>query len=177
MLKKILGVLALVVIAFLGYVALQPKEGHIERSVSIAAPPSAIFPHVNDLRQWNAWSPWAKLDPNAKVSFDGPAAGTGAKFAWSGNDQVGEGAMTIVDSKPDERIDIHTDFTKPFAGSSASDFTFKPEGNSTLVTWHMKNDLSSFFVRGMCIIFNGDKMMGAEFDKGLASLKAVVEGR
>jgi hypothetical protein len=164
------------VLAFLGYVAMQPTEGHVVRSATIAAPPAAVFPHVNELKKWDAWSPWAKLDPNAKVSFAGPVAGAGAKFSWSGNDEIGEGTMTIVDSKPDELVNIRTDFTKPFAGTSVTDFTFKPEGGSTVVTWDMKTDQSSFLMRAMCVIFNGNKMIGDQFEKGLSSLKTVVEG-
>ncbi len=97
-----------------------------------------VFPHVNELKAWDAWSPWAKLDPNAKTTFEGPASGNGAVFAWSGNDEVGEGKMTILDSRPDEAIKIKTEFIKPFPGSSTSGFTFKPEGDKTVVTWNMR---------------------------------------
>jgi hypothetical protein len=174
MLKKILITIVVLVAGFAGYVALQPPELHIERTATIAAPPSAIFPHVNELKAWDAWSPWAKLDPNAKATFEGPASGNGAVFAWSGNDEVGEGKMTILDSRPDEAIKIRTEFVKPFPGSSVSGFTFKPEGDKTVVTWDMQSE-QPFLMRAMCIIFNGKKMIGDQFDKGLLNLKAVVE--
>src|SRR5690242_20234947 len=99
-------VLALVVIvgALAGYVSTKPNEFRVERSATIAASPDAVFEHVNDFRKWEAWSPWAKLDPTAKNSFEGTESGKGAVFKWVGNDKVGEGAMTIVDSQPPERL-------------------------------------------------------------------------
>lgn len=174
MVRKLLIAIVVLVAGFAGYVALQPPELRIERSATIAAPPSAVFLHVNELKAWDAWSPWAKLDPNAKITFEGPAAGNGAVFGWSGNDDIGEGKMTIVESRPTELIRIRTDFTKPFAGTSTTDFTFKPEGDKTLVTWEMRSE-QSFLIRAMCIIFNGKKMIGDQLDKGLANLKAVAE--
>ena len=169
MLKKIALALLLIVLAFAGYVAMQPAVGTVTRSATIAAPPSAVFPYVNDLHKWQDWSPWAKLDPNAKVTFEGPEAGTGAAFSWSGNSEVGEGKMTIVESKPDEYVKMNIDFVKPFANTSVAEFQLKPEGAGTNVTWSMTGD-RPFFVRAMCILMNGDKMVGDSFEKGLASL-------
>ena len=97
MLKTIALALLVIVLAFAGYVALQPAVGTVTRSATIAAPPSAVFPYVNDLHKWQDWSPWAKLDPNAKATFDGPQAGPGAIFSWSGDNEVGEGKMTIAE--------------------------------------------------------------------------------
>jgi hypothetical protein len=174
MVKKLLIAIVVLVAGFAGYVAMQPPEGRVARSVTIAAPPAAIFPHVNELKAWDAWSPWAKLDPNAKTTLAGPPSGNGAVFGWSGNDDIGEGKMTIVESRPTELIKIRTDFTKPFTGTSNTDFTFKPEGDKTLVTWEMRSQ-QSFLIRAMCIIFNGDKIIGDQFEKGLANLKAVAE--
>jgi hypothetical protein len=141
----------------------------------IAAPAADVFAHVNDLHKWDAWSPWAKLDPNAKVGFEGAAAGKGAAFTWSGNDSVGEGRMTITESRPSELISIKVDFTRPFEGSSTSQFTFKPEGNRTAVTWTMSGR-QGFIAKAVCLVMNGKKMMGGEMEKGLAQLKAVAEG-
>jgi len=174
MVKKLLIAIVVLVAGFAGYVALQSPELHIERSATIAAPPSAVFPHVNDLKAWDAWSPWAKLDPNAKVTFEGPSSGSGAVFGWSGNDDIGEGKMIIAESRPNELIKIKTEFTKPIAGISKTDFTFKPEGDKTVVTWDMRSE-QPFLMRAMCIIFNGKKMIGDQFEKGLANLKAVAE--
>jgi len=174
MLKKILAVLVVLVAAFAVYVALQPNDFRVERTATIAAPAPDVFAQVNDLHKWDAWSPWAKLDPNAKVGFEGPPAGKGAVFTWSGNDEIGEGRMTVVESRPNELVDIDVAFTKPFEGSSNSRFDFKPEGNQTVVTWSMGGP-QNFFMKAMCIVFNGKKMMGGEMEKGLAQLKAVAE--
>jgi hypothetical protein len=173
-LKKILAVIVVLIAAFAGYVAMQPNDLRVGRTATIAAPASDVFAHVNDLHKWDAWSPWAKMDPNAKVGFEGPAAGKGAVFTWSGNDKVGEGRMTVVDSRPNELVDLNVAFTKPFAGSSNSRFDLKPEGNQTVVNWSMGGP-QNFLMKAMCIVFNGRKMMGSEMDEGLANLKAVAE--
>jgi hypothetical protein len=173
-LKKILIALVVLIAAFAGYVAMQPNDLHVERTATIAASPPAVFEHVNDLHKWDAWSPWAKIDPNAKLGFEGPAAGKGAVFTWSGNKEVGAGKMTVVDSRPAELVDIDVAFTEPFEGSSNSRFDLKPEGNQTLVTWTMGGP-QNFVEKAMCIVFNGKKMIGDEMEKGLAKLKTVAE--
>ena len=129
-LKRLLIGLALLAAAFATVVALQPADYRLTRQTVIAAPAATIFPHVNDLRQWEDWSPWAKLDPNARVSFEGPPAGVGAMFHWAGNDKVGVGTMMITESKPNERIATRTDFMKPFEGTSNSDFIFSEAGGA-----------------------------------------------
>lgn len=174
MLKKILAVLVVLIAAFAGYVTMQPNELHVERTATISAPASDVFAQVNDLHKWDAWSPWAKLDPNAKVGFEGPGAGKGAVFTWSGNDQIGEGRMTVAESRPNELVDLDVAFTKPFENTSNSTFTFKPEGNQTAVTWSMSGH-QNFFERAMCIVFRGKQMVGGQMEKGLAQLKAVAE--
>lgn len=174
MFRWIIGILLVLIAGFAGYVALQPDVLHIERQTTIAAAPAVVFDNVNSLKKWDAWSPWAKLDPNAKMSFEGPAEGNNAVFAWSGNDQIGEGKMTIVDSRPAELVDVRVDFIKPFENTSSSKFEFKPEANQTLVTWSMGGK-QNFLEKAMCIVFNGKKMLGDEMDKGLANLKAVAE--
>jgi uncharacterized protein YndB with AHSA1/START domain len=173
MLKTIALALLVIVLAFAGYVALQPAVGTVTRSATIAAPPSAVFPYVNDLHKWQDWSPWAKLDPNAKATFGGSQAGTGAVFSWSGNNEVGEGKMTIAESKPDDYVKTNIDFAKPFAGTSVAEFQLKPEGAGTNVTWSMTGE-RPFFMRAMCILFNGDKMVGDMFEKGLENLGKVA---
>src|SRR3954468_3377322 len=141
MLKKILigiaTVVAIVIVGFLLAVSMQPNEFRISRSAKMAAPPSAVFAQVNDFHSWDAWSPWAKLDPNAKVTFEGPTSGDGATFTWSGNDKVGVGRQTITESVPDELIRIKLEFEKPFKATSTAEFTFKPQADQTLVTWSM----------------------------------------
>jgi hypothetical protein len=175
MIKKILAVLVVLIAAFAGYVALQPNELVVERQATIAATPDKVFGEVNDLHKWDAWSPWAKLDPMAKIGFEGPAAGKDAGFTWSGNDKVGEGRMTIVESRPAELVDINVAFTKPFENTSSSKFAFKPEADKTVVTWTM-NGKQNFVEKAMCIVFNGKKMLGDEMEKGLSNLKTVAEG-
>jgi uncharacterized protein YndB with AHSA1/START domain len=174
MLRTILIILVVLIAGFAGVVAMQPSEFKVERTATINAPAAAVFPHVNDLHKWDAWSPWAKLDPNAKVGFEGPQAGKDAVFTWSGNDSIGEGRMTIVESRPADLVSIKVDFTRPFAGTSTSEFAFKPDGNGTAVTWTMSGH-HDFIAKAMCLIMNGQKMMGGEMEKGLAQLKSVAE--
>lgn len=174
MFKKILIVLVTLIVVLVGVVAVQPAEFRITRSATIAAPPSAVFEQVNDFHKWNDWSPWAKLDSHAKNTFEGPAAGTGAKFAWSGNNEVGEGSMTITKSKPSERILMDLVFVKPFAATNVTEFTFRPDGAGTAVTWSM-NGRNNFIGKAVGLFMNCDKMVGGQFEKGFANLKAVVE--
>jgi hypothetical protein len=175
MLKKILLGLVVVIAAFLGVVALQPSEFRVARSGVVSAPAPEVFAQVNDFHKWEAWSPWAKLDPAAKASFDGPPAGKGAIFRWAGNNQVGEGTMTLAESRPSDLVRIEIDFVKPMAGTSVAEFTFKPQGNQTAVTWAMSGE-KNFISKAICMFVDQDKMIGGSFEKGLASLKSVVEG-
>ena len=174
MITKILIILAAIVAAFAIIVALQPSDFRVTRTTTISAPPPAVFAEVNDFHKWDAWSPWAKLDPAAKNSFDGPAAGTGAMFKWSGNNEVGEGSMTITESRPSDLIRIKLDFTKPFEATNTTEFTFKPEGNQTMVTWSMFGT-NNFIAKAFCLFNSMDKMVGGQFEKGLASMKSIVE--
>lgn len=174
MLKRLLfGLLALIA-ATLVVVWLQPDDYRLTRSTTIMAPAAEIFPHVNDLRQWEDWSPWAKVDPNAKVSFEGPPAGSGAMFHWSGNDKVGAGTMTITESKPNERVATRTDFMKPFEGTSDAEFIFSGQGNQTNVIWTMTGK-QTFIGKAICLVMNMEKTVGPDFEKGLAQLKAISE--
>lgn len=178
MLKKtLLGVAAaivLVVLVFIIVVAMKPSDFRVTRSAKMAAPPASVFAQVNDYHNWDAWSPWAKLDPDAKVSFDGPTSGVGAKFSWSGNDKVGEGRQEIIESRPDELIRIKLDFTRPMQDTSTTEFVFKPVGDQTEVTWSMFGK-TNFIGKAMCMFMDMDKMVGGDFEKGLASLKTIVE--
>ncbi|MEA3208697.1 MAG: hypothetical protein QOE70_1754 [Chthoniobacter sp.] len=174
MLKYILLGLAAIIVIFLIVVAFQPADFRISRSAIVAAPPAAVFEQVNDFHKWNAWSPWAKLDPNAKNTFEGPPAGVGAGFAWAGNNEVGEGRMTITESEPNELVLMKLEFIKPFAATNITEFTFKPEGNQTAVTWSMSGH-NNFIGKAMSLIMNCDKMVGGQFEQGFANLKAIVE--
>ena len=174
MVKKILIALAAVVILFVAVVAMQPSEFRIVRSAIISAPATAVFAQVNDFHKWEAWSPWAKLDPTMKQTFDGAPAGTGAGYAWVGNSEVGEGRMTITESHPSDLIKIKLEFIKPFAANSNTIFTFKPEGNQNRVTWAMDGD-KNFIAKAFHLFMNIDKMVGGDFEKGLAQMKSVSE--
>jgi uncharacterized protein YndB with AHSA1/START domain len=166
--------LAAIVVLFLAIAAMQPSDFRVARSTTISASPAAIFSHVNDFRQWATWNPWGKIDPAMKVTYEGEPTGTGAVYTWAGNGQVGEGRMTIAQSNPPDLIQIAMEFKKPFAGNNIAEFTFKPEGNQTVVTWSMsgKNNLMA---KAIHLVMNMDKMIGGQFEKGLADMKAVVE--
>lgn len=178
MLKKILlggaAVVALLLIGFLAVVGMQPAEFRIARSLAMAAPPERVFEQVNDLRKSPDWSPWIKLDPNIKNSFEGPESGEGAIYKWSGNDEVGEGSMTIVESKPNERVRMKLTFLRPMEDTAEAEFTLKPEGEKTSVTWSMSGK-HNFLSKAVCLFMDMDKMIGDKYEEGLASMKQIVE--
>ena len=170
---KILIALGIVAVVFVVVVALRPSDFRVTRSATVAAPAEAVFAQVNDLHNWEAWSPWAKLDPAAKTTYDGPAAGVGAGFAWDGNNKVGQGHMAITESRPHELIRFKLDFLKPFKGTNMAEFTFKAEGNQTEVTWTMSGEYN-FISKAIGLFINCDKMVGGQFEQGLAQLNSVV---
>lgn len=172
MIKKILIALVLLIVVLVIVVAFQPADYRVSRSATISAPPAVVFAQVNDLHKWEAWSPWAKLDPAAKTSYAGPEAGTGAMMKWAGNSKVGTGMMTITESKPNELVRFKLDFVKPFEGTSTAEFNFKPQGEQTLVTWSMEGK-NNFIGKGISLFMSMDKMIGGQFEKGLADLKSV----
>jgi hypothetical protein len=174
MIKKILIALGLILIFLAVVVALQPADFRVLRSAAIHAPASVVFAQVNDFHNWDAWSPWAKLDPTMKQTFEGSPAGVGAVYSWDGNNKVGAGRMAITESKPAELIRIKLDFLRPFAATNPTEFTFKSEGNNTTVTWSMSGH-NNFISKAFCLFMNMDKMVGGDFEKGLAQMKNVAE--
>lgn len=176
MILYILIALAVVIVGLLLFVATRPEDFCITRSATIPAPASILFEQVNDFHHWNAWSPWAKMDPNVKNTFAGPASGVGASFHWNGNKQVGEGIMTITESQPDQSIRIKLQFLKPFQATHNVTFTFKPAGDQTVVTWSMSGK-NSFMAKAFTLLMDCDKMIGTQYEKGLANLASVVEAR
>ena len=174
MIAKILIGLALLIALFLIVAAFQPAEYRVTRSISINAPAETVFAHVNDFQAWSAWSPWEKLDPAMKRTYEGPRAGQGAIYGWTGNGKVGEGRMMILESRPPELIRIQLDFVKPFASTAQAEYTFRPENGKTAVTWTMTGS-KNFLSKAMCMIVSMDKMVGGDFEKGLAQLKSVAE--
>jgi len=175
MLLKVLIVVAVILVVLVVIVALQPSDFRVTRSATMSAPAPAVFAQVNDFHKWEAWNPWGKIDPAMKQTYEGAPAGTGAINTWVGNKEVGEGRMTIVESHPSDLIRIKLEFFKPFAATNTAEFTFKPEGNQTVVTWSMSGD-KNFMAKAVHLFMNMDKMIGGQFDKGLAAMKSIVEG-
>lgn len=173
LIKIVLGMSALAAVLVLA-VARQPSEYRVARTATIAASPAALFPHVEDLRTFNVWNPWIKLDPAATVTFDGPPAGSGATMAWAGNKNVGEGRMTVIESRPHERVRFRLDFLKPFASTATAEFAFVPDGERTTVTWAMTGR-HTWAGKVMGLVMNMDRMIGGQFEKGLADLKSLTE--
>lgn len=171
MLKKILIVVVVLILALVVVIVLQPSHFHITRSATIPAPASVVFAQVNELKKWEAWSPWMKLDPNAKSTYEGPAAGKDAAMAWDGNSSVGAGKMTITDSKPNELVQLRLDFEKPLKGTNTAEFNFKEDAGQTTVTWSMDGE-NNFIGKAIGLFLNCDKMVGGQFEKGLADLKS-----
>jgi uncharacterized protein YndB with AHSA1/START domain len=176
LLAKIAIGLLLIIAIFCVIVATRPSHYEVQRSSTIAAPAPVVFEQINDFHNWEGWSPWSKLDPAAKNSFEGPTSGKGAVFKWSGNDKVGEGTMTLIDSQPNQRVKIRIDFVRPFKDTSIAEFTFKPDGDKTAVTWSMSGE-QNFIGKAVCLFMNMDKMLGGDFEKGLAQMKAVAEAK
>jgi hypothetical protein len=172
--KKVLGFLLVVVVLFLGFVATRPNSVHVERSATIGAAPEAVFPLVDDFHEWAKWSPWDSRDPQMKKTYTGPESGVGAVYHWSGNDKVGEGQMTLTEALPPSRIGIDLAFIKPFEGHSKTAFTLAPDGAGTRVTWAMDTE-EKFVGKVMGVFMNMDKMVGPDFEAGLANLKRVAE--
>jgi uncharacterized protein YndB with AHSA1/START domain len=174
MLKKILIVIVVLIAAVLIFAATKPDTFHVERSITIKAPPEKIFPLLNDFHNWPGWSPWEKLDPTMTRTHGGPPAGKGATYAWKGNSKVGEGRMEILDSTASSKIDIKLDFIKPFEGHNVTTYTLEPQGDSTKVTWSMTGP-SPFISKLMQVFMSMDSMIGKDFESGLANLKALAE--
>lgn len=158
----IVGVLAAVVAA-------QPSAFEVKRSLVMQVPPATVFEQVNDFQKWARWSPWEKLDPAMKKHFSGPPSGVGSSYHWVGNDQVGEGRMTIVEATAPSRIEIRLEFMAPWKATNPTVFRFEPEGTGTRTTWTMtgKND---FVGKAFALAMDMDALVGADFEKGLGAL-------
>jgi hypothetical protein len=173
---EIILIVLVVIAALLIYVATRPNTFRVRRSAMIDAPPEKVFPLINDFRRWESWSPWEKLDPALQRRFSGPEAGKGAVYAWRGNKKVGEGRMEIVDSFEPSKVLIKLDFIKPFESSNMTEFTLEPRDKATEVNWEMYGP-SPFMTKFMSLFGGMDKMVGKDFEKGLADMRAVAEGR
>ena len=172
---KVTAIVVIVLIAaVLIFAATKPDTFRVQRVASIKAPPEKIFALINDFNSWGAWSPWEKKDPTMKRTLGATTSGKGAVYAWEGNSEVGQGRMEITESSPPSRVAIQLDFVKPFETHNVVDFTLQPKGDATNVTWAM-HGASPYVSKLMGIFFNMDKMIGRDFEDGLANLKAIAE--
>jgi hypothetical protein len=174
MVWKILIALVVMVAVLAVVVATRPSEFRVQRTTTISAPAPVVFAQVNDFHKWEAWSPYVKRDPAMKKTFEGAPSGVGAIYTWSGNNEVGEGRTTIIESRPSELIRVQLEFVRPFAATSIAEFTFKPEGERTAVTWSL-NGHNNFIAKAMGLVVNTDRMIGGDFETGLAQMKSAAE--
>ncbi len=173
MLMYILIGLAIIIVGILIAASLKPNTVHYERSAVVNVPPEKILPHIGDFHQWMPWSPWEKLDPNMKREFMGAAQGVGAKYGWSGNGKAGEGTMEILAaSSSGVKIDLR--FIRPIKNACITHFHFTPQGNATTVRWTMDGP-NLFIGKLMSLFIPMDKMIGKDFEQGLAGLKTQAE--
>ena len=163
----------MLLLALIVLVATRPAEFKIERSAELHAPPEAVFPLINDFHRWGEWSPWEKLDPNMQRTFEGPTSGVGASYAWNG-EKAGAGKMTIIESQPAKKIGLDLAFTKPMEAQNPTTFTLEPSGQGTRVTWSMTGK-NNFLSKAFSLVANMDKLVGADFEKGLASLDTAAQ--
>ncbi len=174
MLKTIAIVVVVLIAGVLLFAATKPDTFRVERSASIKATPEKIFAILNDFKQWGAWSPWEKKDPAMKRNFGATTSGKGATYGWEGNKDVGAGSMTITESTPFSKLAINLDFLKPFEAHNVAEFTLTAQGDTTLVTWAMHGP-ANYMTKIIHVFMNMDKMVGPDFEAGLANLKAVAE--
>ena len=176
MLRKILLAVAALVVLLVIVIATRPSTYRVERSTRIAAPPEVVFGLVNDFHAWRGWSPWERLDPDMKRDIGGGSAGSGvgATYAWTGNAKVGEGKMTITESRPAQKVGIRLEFLKPMAAVSQADFGFRPEGGATQVSWVMTGT-NDFTGKAFALFADMDAMIGKDFDQGLAAMRTEAE--
>lgn len=173
MIKIGLGLIA-VILLFLGYVALQPSHFKVERQITIHAPAEKIFPYLNSSKLAEKWAPWPEVDPQAKMNYSGPDDGVGSKSSWDSQGQLGTGSATIVESVPNERVQIKLEYSKPMVMSQDATYSLRSEGNQSVVSWVVTGQ-NGFVGRLMCMFMNMDKHVGGMFEKGLSNLKNLVE--
>ena len=180
MLVKILIGVAGVLVLFVAVAATRPSAYHVERKLEVAAPADLVFGVLNDLHQFAGvlvlfGSPWEKLDPNMQKTFEGPAAGVGQSYAWSGQ-EAGEGKMTIEESVPGQKVGVKLEFVKPMASTATCALTLAGTPTGSFVTWSMDGN-HNFIGKAMGMFMDMDNMLGTDIEKGLAQLKTVAEGK
>lgn len=172
---KIIGiVIVLAAVGLLVYAAMQPDDFRIQRTATVKAPPERIYPLIADLRAWGPWSPWEKKDPAMKRTFSGPDSGVGAAYGWEGDKNVGTGKMTILEATPPGKVVIKLEFLKPFEATNTAEFTLTPQGDSTAIVWAMYGK-NNFLSKLVCVFMDMEKMVGPDFEAGLAGLKVLAE--
>ncbi len=174
MLKIIVITIVVLIAVILILARFKPDTFRVERSILIQAAPDKVFPHLNDLRNWAAWSTWEKMDPAMKKTYSADTAGKGAIYEWEGNKKVGHGRMTIAESTAPSRVVIQLDFFVPFEAHNMGDLTLQAQSNGTLVTWAMYGP-SPFISKLFSVFVSMDKMIGKDFEDSLANLKRVTE--
>lgn len=173
--KVLLLVLALVAILF-AVIASRPATFEVKRSLLINAPQELVYDQVDDFTSWNAWSPWDKMDPAMKRTVNDVPSGVGAGYSWVGNKDVGEGNMKITEARPPEHLGLDLNFTAPFAANNRTNFDFEKTGEGTTVTWTMSGT-NNFVSKAMSLFMDMDKMVGPDFERGLASMKSLAEAQ
>jgi uncharacterized protein YndB with AHSA1/START domain len=169
-----IAIIILLLGVVLGIAASKPNEFTVRRSTRIRAMPDRIFPQLNDFHNWAAWSPWEKLDATMTKNFSGASNGRGAVYEWEGNSKVGKGRMEITETSAPRKVVIALNFLRPFRANNVAEFTLEPQGDSTDVTWTMQGP-SPFVTKVMSVFMNMDRLIGRDFEAGLASLKANAE--
>jgi len=154
--------------------ATKPDTFSVRRVTTVRAPPEKIFPLINDFQQWGTWSPWEDKDPAMKRTYSGAGSGKGAVYAWDGNKNVGTGRMEILEVSAPSKIVIKLDFFKPFEAHNTAEFTMLPQGDATSLRWLMHGP-APFMSKVMQVFMNMDKMIGKDFEAGLAKLKKLTE--
>ena len=174
LLGVILAVLLLIVGVVLANAAAQPDTFRVERTLSIKAPPEKIFALIDNFDNWGAWSPWEKKDPTMKRTRSGAASGKGSVYAWDGDKNVGKGRMEIAEASPPSQVTLKLDFERPLEAHNIVNFTMEPKGDATSVTWAMHGPVP-FLAKIVHVFFDMDRMVGQDFEAGLANLKALAE--
>ena len=167
-------VLAIVIAAVLVLAATKPDTFRVERAAMLSAPADKIYPLIADFHQWLNWSPWEGKDPALKRTYSGAERGQGAVYAWDGNKNVGSGRMEILEASSPSKIVIKLDFLKPFEAHNVAEFTMLPQGGATNVIWVMHGP-APFMSKVMQVFMNMDRMIGKDFETGLANLKTITE--
>jgi polyketide cyclase/dehydrase/lipid transport protein len=174
MIKKILLGLAVALLALTGFIASRPAAFTVQRSVTMKAAPEYIFPFVNSFYRWADWSPWNDLDPGMKRTYEGPVLGVGSVYAWAGNEKVGEGRMTLEESRKDELVRVKLEFIKPFPATHTTTLTIEPVPEGAVVTWTLEGQ-RGFMGKAASLFMDMDARMGKDFEAGLARLRMLSE--